>query len=580
MYLMKMFSRLPLRVLLTVPYVLMVVLLAVIVGVLSYRAGRDAVDEFSGQLLIETVNRIAQAVDRHVAGSAAVLETAFPQGVAAPASITGDLQALRTRFWLATSVHRDPNNYAYYGDKAGRFFGLWRHSEMDAELRLRSQGTGPRSIQRFSGISGALQPAVVEERIFDPRQRPWYRAAQAGSAATWTSIYIDFKTTELVATRARRVDDAAGQFAGVVATDLSLRQVNQFLTQLALSSNGVAMVVEANGDLIGVSRGPHLRSNVGAPNTRLNAAASSDPVVAATYQSVRAALANNNGQQPRTGVFDGADGKAVQIGYARLRDMAGLDWIIMVAVPRHDFLQRIEKNFVRTAVLSLIAALAVVLVGLGVLAVVNKELRHLVEAARRVGRGEPDVHLRVKRRDELGDLARSFADMQTRLTTDPLTGLSNREAVLRRLEARIAQQRRPSDAQPFVLMFADLNEFKQVNDRFGHDVGDAVLREVAQRLKNGVRAQDVVARYAGDEFLILFDAVQTQAEADAARKHLEATLRQPLAALAMLAPGEPGIGASFGVALYPVDGQDVAALVQHADKEMYRRKRSAGPQPA
>jgi diguanylate cyclase (GGDEF)-like protein len=573
MSVIKIFSRLPLRVLLTVPYVLMVVLLALIVGVLSYRAGRDAVDEFSGQLLIETVNRIAQAVDRHVAGSAAVLEAAFPQGVAAPESISGDMAALRTRFWLATSVHRDPNNYAYYGDEQGRFFGLWRYAELDAELRLRTQGSGPRSIHRFSGIGGELQPAQLEQRIFDPRQRPWYRAAQAGPTSTWTSIYIDFKTTELVATRARRVDDAAGRLAGVVATDLSLRQVNQFLTQLALSSNGVAMVVEANGDLIGVSRGPHLLANAGAENTRLNAANSSDPLVAATYRSVQSALASNTATAPRTGVFEGSDGRAVQVGYARLRDKAGLDWIIMVAVPRHDFLQRIETNFIRTGIFGLLAALAVVLVGLAVLAVVTNELRRFVDAAKQLGNGQAGMQLRVNRRDELGDLARSFADMQTRLTTDALTGLCNREAVVRRIEDRIAQHRRSSDAQPFVLMFADLNDFKTVNDRFGHDVGDAVLREVGQRLRAGVRTQDTVARYAGDEFLILFDAVHTPQEAHAARAHLEAALRQPLDALAACAPNEPGIGASFGVALYPEHGQDVASLVQHADLEMYRRKR-------
>lgn len=178
-------SRLPLRLLLTVPYVLMVVLLALIVGLLSYRAGRDAVDEFSGQLLTETVNRIAQAADRHVAGSEAVLEAAFPQGLAAPASIAEDMAALRPRFWLATSVHRDPNNCAYCGDQQGRFFGLWRHSERDAELRLRTQGSGPRSIHRFSGIAGELQPPIVEGRVVDPRERPWYRAAQTGTSATW-----------------------------------------------------------------------------------------------------------------------------------------------------------------------------------------------------------------------------------------------------------------------------------------------------------------------------------------------------------------------------------------------------------
>lgn len=565
-------DRLSLRKLLTVPYVLLVLALAGVIGVISYRAGRDAVDNLSGQLLTETVNRIAQAVDRHVAGSAAVLEAAFPQGVPAPESLVDNLGALRTRFWLATSVHRDPNNYAYYGDRQGRFFGLWRYSESEAELRLRPQGSGPRDIYRFTGIDGLLQAPAAEGRIFDPRERPWFRAAQGSTAQTWTSIYIDFKTSELVATRARRVNSRTGDFEGVVATDLSLKQVNAFLTRLALSTNGLAMVVEADGNLIGVSRGPHLRTDASGSNARLNAAESSDPLVSATYRAVRGLVGSTSALQPHTGVFQAADGSAVQVGYARLQDAAGLDWLIMVAVPRHDFLHQVEENFLHTAILAALAALAAVLIGLAVLSTVTRELANLAEAARHVGEGLPGTPLRTNRRDELGDLARSFTEMQQRLMTDQLTGLSNRTAVMRRIEERILQQRRRGDPRPFVVMFADLNRFKLINDRYGHDVGDEVLRELSQRLSDGVRANDMVARYAGDEFVILLESVEHRRDADAVRQHLEESLRRPLAALGADAMPDTATGATFGVAVYPDDGQDVDALLKAADADMYRRK--------
>ena len=569
-----MLSRLSLRWQLTLPYVLLVLALAGVLALLSHRAGQNAVDNLSGQLLVETVNRIAQAVDRHVSGSAAVLESAFPKGVAAPVSIQDELPALRTRFWLATSVHRDPNNYAYYGDRQGRFLGLWRYTESEAELRLRLAGNGPRTIYRFTGITGELQAPAPEERIFDPRERPWFRAAQGSATPTWTSVYIDFKTSELVATRARRVNNASGEFEGVVATDLSLQQVNAFLKRLKLSENGVAMVVEADGNLIGVSRGPHLKTASGGANTRLNAAESQDPLVVSTYRTVRATGASA-GAQPRTGVFTADDGQRVQVGYARLQDDAGLDWLIMVAVPRHDFLYQIEDNFVTTGWLALLAAVATVLIGLAVLHNVAGELRQLAAAARRVGDGEAGGTLRTDRKDELGDLARSFVEMQNRLLTDPLTGLSNREAVLRRIEERIVQARRRGDTRPFVVMFADLNRFKQINDRHGHDVGDAVLRELADRLRNGVRGNDLVARYAGDEFVILLESVETRADAEAVRQHLQDALRQPLVALQGLGGDELLAGASFGVAVYPEDGQHVESLLKRADEDMYRRK-SAG----
>ncbi|MCZ3030515.1 GGDEF domain-containing protein, partial [Acinetobacter baumannii] len=86
------------------------------------------------------------------------------------------------------------------------------------------------------------------------------------------------------------------------------------------------------------------------------------------------------------------------------------------------------------------------------------------------------------------------------LLTDPLTGLCNRSAILRRIEDRILQQRRRGDRSPFAVLFIDFDHFKAINERFGHAVGDAVLQELGQRLQAGVAPGDLVARYASDEF--------------------------------------------------------------------------------
>ncbi len=579
---MNLFSRFSLRQLLTVPYVALVVLAAAVIGVLSYTAGRDAVDTLADRVLNETVSRIAQAVDKHISGSEAVLETAFPADVPAPASLVDDIDALRTRFWLATSVHRDPNNYVYYGNRLGQFIGLWRFSESEAELRLRTDAGNPRSIYRFTGIRGELKSPFQEERMFDPRERPWYKAGQIATTQTWTAIYIDFKTLQLVGTRARRVNNAAGEFEGVVATDLSLQHLNSFLKRLKLTANGFALIVEPDGNLVATSRGPHLRKGVGDDNTRLSAAASGDPLIAATYDAVKSLTDRGDvSDASRTSSFTGPDGAVVQAGYARLRDKAGLDWIVAVAVPRSDFMQQVTDNVRRTVWMALLACLLIAAVGFAVLNVISKDLRRLALAARDMGDGILDKKITVHRTDEIGDLAQSFADLQRRLLTDRLTGIANREALVRRIEDRILRNRRQGDSRPFAVLFVDLNKFKLVNDRYGHDVGDLVLTEIGHRLAASVREADLAGRYGGDEFIVLLDDVANRQDAASVREKLERVLAAPLESLKAIAPDLAtfAAGAAIGMALCPEDGNDIDTLLKRADADMYARKqaRDAGP---
>ncbi len=564
-----------LRQMLTLPYVILVMVTAAVIGLLSYAAGRDAVDTLSNHVLSETVSRISQAVDKHVAGSEAVLETAFPADVPAPASVQDDMAELRTRFWLATSIHRDPNNYAYYGDRHGQFFGIYRFSETEAELRLRTDDSSPRSIYQYARINGDLGKAVLEQRVFEPRDRPWYKAGQETSNQTWTAIYIDFKTLQLVSTRARRVNNADGEFEGVVATDLSLQLLNEFLKGLSLTENGFAFIVEPDGNMIATSRGPHIRKGVGDDNTRLNVMQSTDPLIAATYRSVRDLTSNSdNVNGPLTSSFKGPDGEIVQTGYYRLQDAAGLDWIIAVAVPRNDFMFQVTRNVKRTFMLAVLASLLIALIGFIVLSLITRDLRRLARVTRSVGDGIMDLSTPSCRKDEIGELARAIDTMQKRLLTDRLTGIPNREAVVRRIEDRIIEHRRRGDSHPFAVLFVDLNGFKAINDRWGHELGDRVLIEYARRLSENLEQAGMAARYGGDEFMVLLEEVSSRKDAMQTRQRLEVALKLPLQL-----PETDGEefwelkqGGTIGLALCPEDGYDVETLIKVADDDMYQRK--------
>ncbi|MBN8442594.1 MAG: diguanylate cyclase [Thauera sp.] len=558
----------PLRLVLIVPYVVLVIALAIAIGMLSYAAGSRAVSTVSEHLLREAVGRIAQAVDRHIVGSAAVLEAAFPDGMSAPRSVEADFDALRTRFWIATSLHTDPNNYVYYGNEAGQGFGLFRHSATEAELRVKLAAADKRTIYRFTGIDGPLRRERQEDKLFDPRSRPWYADGKRTSGHTWTSVYIDFGTLQLVATRARRVLSANGSFEGVVATDVSLQALNDFVSRLRVSAGGIAYIIENDGSLIASSASPNVTQLPEGGSERLKAGQSAHPVLKATYETVRSRLAATGARdQPQVFDFCLEDGSRIHVAYDRLRDAAGLDWIMVVAMPSSDFLGGVLDNVIRTVVLATLAVLLAVVIGLRILGWVSGDLSRLSDAARRIGDGDLYASVGVARKDEIGHLARSFEAMQNRLRTDRLTGLANRDAALYLLRKRIEQARKDRRRPQVGVLFIDLNGFKQINDRFGHAAGDRALQEIGERLQGSVRAEDFVARYAGDEFVIVVDHEVNRDVLEHVRDHVSQALRRPLASLGNDVPASAG--GAIGMALFPDNGDDAETLIKHADRAMY-----------
>ena len=565
---------LSLRQLLTLPYVLVVLTVTLVIGGLSYNAGRHAVDELSGQLLRETTARIAAATKTHIAGAKGVLEAAFPAGVQPPADWDADdIAALRERFWIATSIHRNPHNYAYYGDQQGRFFGLMRHADDSAELRLRPSGQGVRQLHAFNGIRGTLGPAQPETRVFEPRERPWYQLGLQAASNTWSPIYIDFRSQELVTTFVRRVPVGDAPATGVVATDLPLQRISEFLHQLELTPNAVAMVVEPDGQIIGMSAGDPVQRDASGQYTRVHAERAGNALAADAFRSVRAFIGKDS--EPRTAAFRNEQAQTIQVGYTHLRDEAGLNWWVVVAVPRADFMGDIERSAWRSLVLSLLAALAAIGVGWVVLHVVGRMLARFIESAQLVGEGRPSPPLPVSRQDELGVLARSLSDMQVKLQTDTLTGLLNRDTFMRGLKDRFQRHASGSHPQPFAVLFIDINRFKAINDTLGHAVGDAVIREMAERLRTHVRMQDRVGRYAGDEFVVLLDQIRDPADAETVRHNLEQLLRQPLQSVLPLDPALAAMGATVGAGVCPTDATEIGDLLTLADGDMYRRKPGA-----
>jgi diguanylate cyclase (GGDEF)-like protein len=150
---------------------------------------------------------------------------------------------------------------------------------------------------------------------------------------------------------------------------------------------------------------------------------------------------------------------------------------------------------------------------------------------------------------------------------DQLTQLPNRELLRDRLKAALASAREQSGHM--ALLYVDLDRFKQVNDTFGHAVGDMLLQTVANRLKGCVRETDTVARIGGDEFVVLLHSVQVSEDADGVAEKIRQVLVQPM----RLDGHNLHIEPSIGVARYPEHGSEEQQLFRHADQAMYAAKR-------
>ena len=205
---------------------------------------------------------------------------------------------------------------------------------------------------------------------------------------------------------------------------------------------------------------------------------------------------------------------------------------------------------------------------------VQKKLE-LLEKTRELSELNDD--LRVQR---VNDLKKSNAALQLEIierrqaerraselaTRDALTGLYNRRSLIERTEDAIIRATRRKEC--LAVMFLDLDKFKSVNDTFGHDAGDELLRQVALRIKSSVREMDVVARIGGDEFVVLLEGLSGDVDA--------ATLADKIVSANLQSCSVGGhtisTSVSIGISMYPRDGNSAQELLTEADQAMYSAK--------
>ncbi len=327
---------------------------------------------------------------------------------------------------------------------------------------------------------------------------------------------------------ARAFRDGTGQFAGIVAVPLPLAYINHALAQFEVGPRGTLTLRDAGLRLITRTVAGNELSPVAYGDTQVSGALRglvAKQVHQATYHAVTP--------------FDGIE------RIVSFRRLSNLPIYALVGIAKEDFL----VHWWRTAwgVAGLLALTLLVINGGAVL-----------------------LHRQARRqRENAVSLMNSNARLEHMAYFDQLTGLPNRARLSELMRQAVARCQGGGNGVLGVCCL-DLDGFKEINDRSGHDVGDLLLIEFARRLQACIRADDVVARLGGDEFVVLFCGLADEDEARGAVARLILAAAEPYRFGAVRAQ----ITTSVGVTLFPTDGADEPdVLLRQADQAMYEAKR-------
>ncbi|WP_161539847.1 sensor domain-containing diguanylate cyclase [Glaciimonas sp. PCH181] len=584
------------------PFVILILSLAVTMGWSLYRAGQNATDAISQKTLADLMSNIDQATERQLHDTKAALRVITlallpPKGDVKQESnilFSSEIGDLQERLWIASSLFPESSRFVCFGGVDGQFISVRKASDNEFLLRLRGADLGPTSLYRANSPNGEVTLLSTEE--YEPRQRAWYINALKHSENSWSPIFSEARSNEPAMALTQVVSTEQKKIYGVVAAEMPLKPLGEFLRSVAIEKNGLAFIVERNGDLVASSTNDN--AYVGAthpvseetknliplthtPPLRWNVSATSSPLMREAWKSVQPQLKLQQahdfggvagGRPPMVSTAFSSSLGQIEVAARVFRDEGGLDWVIVLATPRSNFWNSVNGGIYHSLLLGLVAILISMVFGFVTLRWALRDIRKLTLAAQNIGSGSPFMPLGIDRKDEIGQLAQSFQAMERNLRTDRLTNLLNRDSLIAQIEFMRRNALDPKSFS-FAMLFIDLNKFKGVNDQFGHEQGDRVLIEVAQRLQNAVRKDDAVARFGGDEFVVYLHGVTNQEIATAVCQKIIGVLETPLD----MYDGTPySVGASVGGALYPTDGLDIETLLRVADSRMYSMKKFGG----
>ncbi|MGF1480832.1 MAG: SpoIIE family protein phosphatase [Cyanophyceae cyanobacterium] len=450
-------------------FVVQIVAAVGLVGYISFRGSQRAVNDISSQLRRELTVRIERELQGY-------FETTHELNLINAYSLAQgqiDLANGENAAQFLQQLKISPFVDAIYcGDENGNFFGVSRTSANDAASEFNMLVANAQTIGTMHayGITfqGSRRFFLESYGEFDPRSRPWYRAAFRTQRPSWSDIYLDFTTRFPTITSSRPVYNETGRkVVGVCGTDVLLPEdFRKFLSDLSIGKTGQAFVIDRTGQVISSSTDEPLTVGVGEETELVRASESSKPLIQESAQFLLQRFGSYQAIHTSQQLEFSWEGQRQLMQVLPFQDGRGLDWLIVVTVPEADFMEQIYSTTRNTVWLTL-AALAVA-IALGILAArwITRPVLKITEASRKMAAGNLAQRVdEASRIVEMSQLARSFNSMAGQL-----------EAFFNTLENKVKE--RTADLAQANEQITTLNtKLKAENRRLGAEV------DVARRMQ-------------------------------------------------------------------------------------------------
>jgi uncharacterized membrane protein len=274
------------RKLLPTIVVIQIFLVMGVTGLLSFVSAKKEVEGLISKIIVQGSNLIKNQVMEYL------ITPHFFQEMNQVAIANGnlnldDFDKIERFFWRQVQIGIDQEGieFIYYGNQQGEFIGVQRLDNGQSLMRLRTEQTAPNMIFYELDSQGKRSEEIRRQR-YDPRERPWYQSAQQAGKLTWSSIYSSASDGSLGINSTQPIYDDNRLLRGVIAIEITLERISDFLSGLKTSQNGKAFIVDGSGKLVATSIGEKLSMSTRKGNQQIYATQSSDPMIKATAEKL------------------------------------------------------------------------------------------------------------------------------------------------------------------------------------------------------------------------------------------------------------------------------------------------------